>query len=191
MEAGADAIGLVFAHDSPRRIDPAQAGRIVADLPPMVTAVGVFRDQSPAEAASIADRVGAQVVQVHGRFDESDAASIGRRVIRAVRFDEATIGEALDRLRRRDEVTAVLVDGSVGGGGEAFDWSALARHRDAFAKRLIVAGGLSPENVGEAIGALRPFAVDVTSGVEAATGRKDPALIRAFCKAVRDADAGG
>jgi phosphoribosylanthranilate isomerase len=116
-------------------------------------------------------------------------------VIKAVRFDPATIRAELELWGDVEEVDAILIDGSAGGKGVAFDWSALA---DAVGgpgapkveKPLFLAGGLTPENVGAAIRAVRPFAVDVSSGVERERGKKDHALISAFCAAVRQADAG-
>ena len=112
----------------------------------------------------------------------------GPRVIRGIRFDAATISAELARWDALDEVEAILVDGSAGGEGEVFAWEALAEPMASVATPVIIAGGLHPGNVGEAIRACRPFAVDVSSGVESSPGVKDVAKIRAFCAAVREAD---
>ena len=114
----------------------------------------------------------------------------GPDVIKAVRFDPATIAAELERWGALDEVAAILIDGSAGGLGVAFDWSQLAPHLESCPKEIILAGGLTPDNVGSAIRACHPWAVDVSSGVERAKGAKDPALIEAFCDAVREADRG-
>lgn len=113
----------------------------------------------------------------------------GPGVIRAVRFRAEAVERDLRRWDAVEEVDAILVDGSAGGAGEAFDWHALAPLIRAVSKPIIIAGGLTPENVGEAIGACRPYAVDVSSGVESSPGVKDHAKIAAFCEAVRRADA--
>jgi phosphoribosylanthranilate isomerase len=111
-------------------------------------------------------------------------------VIKAVRFEPATIVEELDRWDAIEEVAAILVDGSAGGHGESFEWSSLTPHLERTSKPIVLAGGLTPANVGDAIRAVRPFAVDVSSGVERERGVKDPELIRQFCEAVRAADRG-
>ena len=103
--------------------------------------------------------------------------------------DPETIAERLRHYDAFDEVNAILIDGSAGGEGIAFDWDQLTPHLEGITTPIILAGGLTPENVGKAIKAVRPFAVDVSSGVERSRGEKDPELIRAFCKAVVRADA--
>ncbi|MEC9374360.1 MAG: phosphoribosylanthranilate isomerase [Planctomycetota bacterium] len=189
VEAGADALGFVFVHKSPRFIEPRDAWRLFASLPPFVHTVGLFKD------ASLDDYIAAEEIcptdygQLHGHENEELVRACGPRIIKAVRFDPATIERQLARWAAIEEVDAILVDGSEGGEGTAFDWEALAKAKQAAAnKPLILAGGLTPQNVGEAIRAVRPFAVDVSSGVESAPGVKDPALIRAFCEAVRADD---
>ncbi|TVS08458.1 MAG: N-(5'-phosphoribosyl)anthranilate isomerase, partial [Phycisphaerales bacterium] len=116
----------------------------------------------------------------------------GPQLIKSVKFNEATIDEELQRWEEVDEVDTILVDGSAGGEGVAFDWSLLnaAIERTGVRKPIVLAGGLTPENVGGAIRAVRPWAVDVSSGVERERGVKDTGLIEAFCRAVREADAG-
>jgi phosphoribosylanthranilate isomerase len=187
-DAGADAIGLVFAAGSPRQLDVATAVSILDALPPLVLAVAVFRNQP---SAAIASWPGV-CVQLHGEESERDAlaartatAWMPRIVIRGFKFDEAAV-------RRWDccpHVAALLIDGTTAGGGEAFDHRRLASLMPQLRKPVILAGGLTAENVGAAIHAVRPFGVDVSSGVESSRGVKEAGLIREFCTAVREADA--
>jgi phosphoribosylanthranilate isomerase len=186
VESGADAIGLVFAEDSPRRIDATLAEEIRAALTPFVDAVGVFRSRTIEDDAVLL-RWRGEWCQVHGDADEQTLAKLaegGRAVIRGFRFDR----DAVDRWERCAAVKVLLIDGSAGGEGRSFDHNALAGMRDRIRKPIILAGGLTPGNVGEAIRSLRPYAVDVSSGVESSPGVKDPELVRAFCEAVRRAD---
>jgi phosphoribosylanthranilate isomerase len=184
-EAGADAIGLVFAEGSPRRVTLDQAGEIVRATPAFVTTVGLFVDAAPQTVLDAKRSCGLSTAQLHGSEAEDEATACGPGVIKAIRFDGATIERELRRWSRVGAVSAILVDGSSGGAGTAFDWAALARVRDAATKPIILAGGLHPENVEEAIRVVRPFAVDVSSGVERERGEKSPALITAFCDAAR------
>lgn len=184
IDAGADAIGLVFARNSPRSIDTETARRIVHVLPPMVTAVSVFATgDGPLDDGLDADAPA--WCQVHGDVDEETLERIAarRRVARGFRFDP----EAVRRWHACESVSALLVDGSAGGAGTAFDHDALAAIMPELRKPVILAGGLTPDNVGAAIAAVRPYAVDVSSGVESAPGVKDESLVRAFCAAVRGA----
>lgn len=192
-EAGADAIGFILVPGLPRTVEPETAASIMYGLPPMVNSVGVVRDLSVADFADLEQRCPCELMQLHGGEDDKTVASCGPGVIKGIRFDQATIAGELRRWSRLPEVSAVLVDGSSGGAGVAFEW---ARLTEALAdvplpKPVIVAGGLTPDNVGDAIRACRPWAVDVSSGVESAPGVKDHGAIRAFCEAVRDADASG
>jgi len=180
-EAGADLVGVVRVPGTPRYVDAETAESIRVALPPGAEPVAVFRNQSP---EAILGWTGTWV-QLHG--DESpDDARLPRRVIKAVEPDAAVI----DRWRRSGIAAGLLVDGPVPGSGLPFDPSALddlhpmIRHQSP----IIYAGGLTPENVGEVIRRVRPWAVDVSSGVESARGVKDAARIEAFCRAVRAAD---
>ena len=130
-------------------------------------------------------------MQLHGDEDERTVKACGPGVIKAIRFDPATIVSELRRWSRLAEVDAVLVDGPNAGSGETLDWGALAAAHTQVAvpKPLVLAGGLNPENVAEAIRVVRPFAVDVSSGVESEPGVKDAQKIHEFCAAVRAADA--
>ncbi len=187
VEAGADAIGLVFAPGSPRLIDTATARRILDTLPPMVTPVAVFEARGGFDDGLVARSPA--WCQVHGEVEEDEVALLAsrRRVARGFRF---TV-EAVQRWAACDGVSALLVDGSAGGAGTTFDHDALARLMPGLRKPVILAGGLTPDNVGDAIRTVRPYAVDVSSGVESAPGVKDEGLVRAFCEAVRAEDRGG
>lgn len=189
VDAGADALGFVFVEKSPRFIRPKQAWPLVASLPPMVTSVGLFQNHDLDRFIEIEETCPTALSQLHGEEPVNLVRDCGPGVIKSVQFDERTIREKLELWNRIDEVDAILIDGSPGGEGTSFPWAALAEHLDGITKPIILAGGLTPDNVAEAIGAVRPYAVDVSSGVESARGVKDPARIRAFCDAVRARDA--
>lgn len=189
VEAGVDALGFVFAKGSPRTIDPEQAWEIVTFLPPFISKVGLMVNPSLEEFDTIREAFPFDFAQLHGLESESLVSDCGPWIIKAIRFNSATIEEDLRRWSLVDDVDALLIDGSSGGQGDTLDWETLARVKDACDHPLILAGGLTPKNVGEAIRIVRPFAVDVSSGVEIERGVKDPALMVEFCQAVREADA--
>jgi len=189
-DSGADAIGLVFVPGSPRVIDPAKAWDIVRTLPPFMASVGLFRNATVDQYIETEQRCPTDYGQLHGDEPEEVVQQCGPRVIKAIRFDGATIEQDLARWSAIEEVDAVMVDGGAGGEGVALDWEALARAGHASAKPLILAGGLTPQNVGDAVRIVRPFAVDVSSGVESSPGVKDLEKIEAFCAAVQEADRG-
>lgn len=189
-ECGADAVGLVFAEGSPRRVTPDEAWAVASVLPPFVMTVGLFVDADPSAIIEVGERCPFDYVQLHGSESESDARECGCRIIKAIRFEAATIEADFARWNEVDEVRALLIDGGAGGEGRTLDWEALARVKELCAHPIILAGGLKPENVAEAIRIVRPWGVDVSSGVERARGKKDPRLIAAFCEAVRAADRG-
>lgn len=192
-DAGADAVGLVFVQASPRYVEVAAAHAIATSLPPFVEPIGLFVDEDPYDVLSIGDQVTINTVQLHGNETIESFATMWEdrfRVIKAIAFD----AQRLRRLRGERALSAVLVDappkaGLTGGSGDRFDWHALGRIDPAQGHPVILAGGLTPENVGEAIRIVRPYAVDVSSGVESSRGVKDVGLIKAFCDAVREADA--
>ena len=186
VEAGADAVGLVFHPGSPRFVTAERAAQLTRTLPPYVTPVGLFVNAAQAEVERILALVPALVLQFHG--DESPEAcnAFGRPYLRAARM--APGFDLLDFARRFSEAQGLLLDAHVeafGGSGKVFDWSLVPR---GVPHRLVLSGGLHAGNVGSGIRELRPWAVDVSSGVESARGVKDAAAIHAFCDAVREAD---
>ncbi len=188
--AGADAVGFVFHKPSPRYLSPDAAWELSQALPAFVTSVGLFVDASVDDFCEVEEQCPTILTQLHGSEDEDTVSQCGPGIIKAVRFDEATIDAELARWGDAEDVAAILVDGSAGGEGKAFDWAALAPRVRTCDKPIIIAGGLTPQNVGEAIRVVRPYGVDVSSGVERKPGLKDPALIEALCRAVQRADAG-
>lgn len=185
--AGADAIGLVFYPSSRRVVDATLAKAIVAALPPFVTVVGLFVDAAPATIRSVLDTVSLDLLQFHGDETPEMCRQFGRPYLKAVRMRPGVTLAAV--AERYADATGLLVDtyrpGSPGGTGETFDWKLLPR---SLPLPLILAGGLTPENVGDAVRAVRPWAVDVSGGVEAASGGKSPDRVAAFMRGTRDAD---
>lgn len=208
-ELGADAVGFIFA-ESKRQVTSAQVAAITPHLPGSVEKVGVFCSHDAEEIAGIALGTGLDTVQLHGGLDENLLETVAQRLSGKVKIiqtlhwniEQSAAGSAgespahqlkanLERIAAMGTVDRVLIDskvGSAGGGtGVAYDWAAA---RAAFASapdtlQLIVAGGLRPMNVATAIAELKPWGVDVSSGVEASPGRKDPALVEAFLKSAR------
>ncbi|AGA25946.1 phosphoribosylanthranilate isomerase [Singulisphaera acidiphila] len=193
--AGADWVGLNFHPGSPRRVDPALAAEIVAALPRTTEAVGLFVDRPPDEVAALADRIGLGIVQLHGQEPPEDLGRLGHlRLVRAFRIGSAdAVAAMVAYLRRAEDLgrgpDEVLVDAYVpgcdGGTGQA-----IADHLFPLLPplpRLILAGGLTPENVAERVARVRPWMVDVASGVESAPGQKDPDRVVAFIQAARSA----
>ncbi|MDU9393658.1 phosphoribosylanthranilate isomerase [Pseudomonas sp. zfem002] len=185
-EAGADAIGLVFYAKSPRAVNVQQAREIIAALPPFVTTVGLFVNASRCELNEILEAVPLDLLQFHGDETPADCEGYNRPWIKALRVRPGDDLEAACKLYAR--ASGILLDtyvaGVPGGTGEAFDWALVPEH---LSKPIILAGGLSPANVGAAIAQVRPWAVDVSGGVEQAKGIKDPERIQAFLAAVRQA----
>ncbi|MDQ2068924.1 phosphoribosylanthranilate isomerase [Natronospira bacteriovora] len=182
-EAGADAIGLVFHERSPRHLDPDRAARIIAATPAFVTVVGLFMNPERRQLETLLQILPLELLQFHGRESGAFCRSFGRRYIKAVGMSgnpdmDSIAGEYGD-------AAALLVDSHAGdrdgGSGETFDWSRWPEVPD---RRLILAGGLNPGNVGQAIRELRPWGVDVSSGVESAPGRKDPEKMQQFIQEV-------
>lgn len=191
VEAGADALGFMFYPPSKRNISAAAARSIIASLPPFVSRVGVFVDATEKQIRDTATEAGIDTVQLHG----SETPEFCRRlhpysVIKAFRVRGP---ESLEELTRYSDVPWLLDSfstGALGGTGKTFDWD-LAASAVKRGGRVILAGGLSSSNVAEAIRAVRPWAVDVSSGVESTPGRKDPALVSDFVRAVRSAETAG
>lgn len=186
IEAGVDAIGLVFYAKSPRNVTLQQARLIIAALPPFVTTVGLFVDASRCELGEILDAVPLDLLQFHGDETPDDCDGYHRPYIKALRVKPGD--DITAQVARYKHASGVLLDtyvpGVPGGTGEAFDWSLVPDNLD---KPVILAGGLTAENVAQAIAQVRPYAVDVSGGVEQAKGIKDAEMIRAFMQAVRAA----
>jgi phosphoribosylanthranilate isomerase len=186
VESGADAIGLVFYAPSPRSVTAEQAAELAALVPPFVTTVGLFVNARPDLVHSVLARVPLQLLQFHGDEREADCARYGRAWIKAARMQAGT--DLLEFCALHPGASGVLLDAFVegyGGGGKVFDWSLIPA---GLARRLILSGGLDVDNVVEAVQRVRPWAVDVSSGVESAKGIKDAARIAAFIAGVRRAD---
>lgn len=189
-QAGADAIGLVFAAGSPRRLAIDQAAAIRASLPAFVACVALFMDQPADEVTHIIRAVQPDLLQFHGSESEAHCAAFGRPWIKAVGLGggEAVAPDAYAG------ANGILLDGhaagAAGGSGQRFDWGRIAAWQAARPARspVIVAGGLTPDNVGGLVKQCRPWGVDVSSGVESAPGVKDHAKVHAFIEAVRRVD---
>jgi phosphoribosylanthranilate isomerase len=185
-EAGADAVGLIFA-ESPRRVNDEEARRISLGLPESVMRVGVFVDEEPAEILRISREVGLDIAQLHGEETSEDVTAIrqgGVKVMKALRVRDAGSLEALDRY----EADLILLDAyserARGGTGQRFDWKAAksSTGRD----NIVISGGLGPENVREAIEFFEPYGVDASSSLEDGPGRKNGERVRRFVLAARD-----
>lgn len=186
---GADAVGLVFYSPSPRHVDIERARAVVAALPPFVSTVGLFVDADPEQVREVLTRTRIDLLQFHGDETPDYCAAFGRAYIKAVRMKPET---DLARVARDYGAAAgLLLDAddpqAKGGTGRGFDW-ALAETLSAFALPVILAGGLNPSNVGEGLRRLRPYGVDVSSGVEAAKGVKDANKMAAFINEVQQFD---
>ncbi len=185
-EAGADAIGLVFYAGSPRAVTVRQARTILAALPPFVTSVGLFVDMPRAELEAILAVLPLDLLQFHGDETPADCAGYSRSYIKALRVKSGD--DIAAQVERYGDAAGILLDtfvpGVPGGTGEAFDWSLVPA---GLKKPIILAGGLTPDNVPAAIERVRPYAVDVSGGVEAGKGIKDAQKVRAFVQAVRAA----
>lgn len=178
VAAGADAVGLVFHRSSPRYVEPERAAVLCRSVPAFVTVVGLFLDEEPDWVRQVVDAVPLELLQFHGTETPAYCQSFGRRYIKALGMGA---GDALADLNGHDEAVGILVDahapGEQGGTGQRLDWT---RIPDLGDRPWVLAGGLNPANVAEAVRTARPYAVDVSSGVEASPGVKDPEKINAF-----------
>jgi len=181
---GADAVGFIFA-PSPRQVTPQVVERIIHRLPREILTVGVFRDEAPKRVVEITNGIGLRAAQLHGMESAADTRHVAERIPLTIKAfpaghpDVARSGEF--------GAQAVLVDGKSPGSGEVFEWRLAEGVVDP--SRLIVSGGLNADNVGDAISHLHPFGVDVSTGVEASPGLKDPQKVRAFVAAAKRAAA--
>jgi phosphoribosylanthranilate isomerase len=185
-ELGVDALGLVFTPRSRRRVELATAAAIRRALPPFVAAVALFMDDEPGWIAQVIDAVQPDLLQFHGSETAEFTGAFARPYLKAVPM--ASVGDVAAYAAQHPAAAGFLLDshatGTAGGSGAAFDWTRVPRD---FGRPLLLAGGLDAHNVAQAIALARPYAVDVSSGVEAAPGVKDAAKMRAFVDAVRAA----
>lgn len=187
VDAGADAIGLVFYADSPRNVSVAKAAEIAKQIPAFVSVVGLFVNADPAFIEAVLAVVDLDVLQFHGDETPQQCAAFSRPFIKAIRVKPQT--NLLQCAKDYSSAKALLLDayaeGVAGGTGQAFDWTLVpAGIKEQGLPALILAGGLNADNVGQAITQLRPYAVDVSGGVESSKGIKDAAKITRFMQAV-------
>ena len=187
MGAGADAIGLVFFAASPRCVTLKRAADLAQRLSPFVTPVGLFVNAAASEVQAAIEAVPNLLLQFHGDETAAFCASFGRPYLRAARMSASF--DLIDFARQHASAQALLLDAQIegfGGGGKVFDWSLIPSD---VPRPVVLSGGLHAGNVIQGILQVRPWAVDVSSGVESSRGLKDAAAIRRFCEAVREADA--
>jgi len=187
VAAGADALGFVFYDKSPRNIAPQRAAELLRALPPFVTSVGLFVDPSEGMVREVLAQVPLDVLQFHGDESPEFCAQFGRPYLKAIRVRPGVdLVECASRYAAAQGLLLdAYVDGVQGGTGESFDWALIPRE---LSLPVILSGGLHPANVALAVRAVRPYAVDVSSGVEASKGIKDAAKVAAFIKEVKNVD---
>ena len=179
VDLGADALGFIFVSSSPRYIQPTIASNIIKELPPFITTVGVFVDPSEEEISSVIQQSGITSVQLHGNESPQFCTKMQITVIKAFRVDKNFQVSGLSKYEVSSFLLDTYVEGSLGGTGKTFDWKTAIEAKKI--GKIILAGGLHPENIVEAIQVVQPYAVDVNSGVEQAPGRKDrEKLVRLF-----------
>jgi phosphoribosylanthranilate isomerase len=174
---GADALGFIFHEASPRNISVPLARQIVSTLPPFVTTVGVFVNATIDRVREVRQQAGLDLVQLHGDESPETVSALGPSVIKAIRIKGAESFDGIERYEPRAFLLDAHDDAVYGGSGLKFDWD-LAQWVDEVP--VLIAGGLTPDNVAEAIRVTRPYGVDVSTGVEAEPGRKDPVKLQAF-----------
>lgn len=186
VQHGCDAIGLVFYAKSPRHVSIEQAARIVATLPPFVSAVGLFVDAAPEEVQNVLAKVGLDLLQFHGDESPQACRQFGVPYLKAIRVkpDTNLLQCASDYADARALLLDTYSEGMAGGTGKMFDWKLIP---PSLSSSIVLAGGLNAENVGDAIRQVRPYAVDVSGGVELSKGIKDASKIAAFMRGVVDA----
>ncbi|VAW70795.1 Phosphoribosylanthranilate isomerase [hydrothermal vent metagenome] len=198
---GADAIGLVFYKKSPRYIDPEQAQAIIKCLPPYVTVVGLFVNESTEQVKRISQQLGLDLLQFHGDESLADCEAAEQAYVKAIRIqDEQSLPSAI---KQYQSAQSLLVDSyhldTYGGTGQSFDWQLLLNENSQSLSNdsetlknipIVLAGGLNPANVSQAIQAIGPWAVDVSSGVESSPGVKNELLIKEFIEGVANVNAG-
>lgn len=181
---GADALGFIFVPDTPRYIEPEDAKRIISDLPPFIITVGVFADVLPEVILQTVETCGLNALQLHGSETPEYCSEInGPKLIKAFRIKDRNSLSSIPAYRVSAYLLDTYVKGKKGGTGETFNWDLAAEAKKY--GRIIVAGGLTPENAAQAIKHVRPYAVDVGSGVEASPGKKDHSKVKAFIENIR------
>ena len=183
-EAGADMIGLNFYEKSPRHLSLATAAEISRALPPFVLRVGVFVNPEESQVVEAIAACGLNLLQFHGDEESNFCTQFGLMSVKALRVRDAESLQTLENFNTDAFLLDAYSKSGLGGTGEKFNWN-LAVAAQKFGKPIFLAGGLSPENVADAVKQVRPFAVDVSSGVESAPGKKDAAKVRAFIASVR------
>ncbi|MBA5865859.1 MAG: phosphoribosylanthranilate isomerase [Nitrospira sp. CR1.3] len=187
VTAGVDALGFVFYRKSPRYVEPVVAKQIIATLPTMVTPVGLFVNEELKVVRDLMDDCGIALAQLHGDETAAYCLELARPVLKAIRVRDRGSFLALAEFQGRAGVRGFILDTyaeeAYGGTGRVMDWTLAAEA--AKAAVILLAGGLTPDNVGEAIRTVRPYGVDVSSGVESVPGKKDPQKVRAFVQAAR------
>ena len=187
VKAGADALGFIFYDKSPRYIQANVARQIIAQLPPFILPVGVFVNEETERVRDIVDKCGLALAQLHGDETPAYCESLSRPIMKGIRLKDRGSFLALAELKGRAEVRGFVIDAfsesAYGGTGQTVDWELAAEA--AKAAPILLAGGLTPENVGEAIQKVQPYGVDVSSGVEASPGKKDHQKIQAFISAAK------
>ena len=187
IDAGADALGFNFVPDTPRYLkDTKAAAKIIEQLPPFITTVGLFVNADPELIQLIADKCQLDMLQLHGDESPQFCQGFNRRVIKAVRVKDESSCSHLSDYHVSGYLLDTYVKGELGGTGVAFDWRLAVKAKQY--GRIVLAGGLNPDNVGSAVQQVRPYGVDVSSRVEASPGRKDPVKVMAFIQNVREAD---
>jgi len=183
-QLGADALGFIFYRESKRYIDPEIAKRIISSLPPFVTTVGVFVNQSLDEIIAIKDKTGIDAAQLHGDETPQFCSSVPLKVIKAIRVKDDLDEHGVAQYPVQAILFDTYSDVEYGGTGKSFNWEIL---KDiSISGEIILSGGLSPDNVAEAVRTVRPYAVDVSSGVEATPGKKDHMKLRKFIEAIKN-----
>ena len=187
IDAGADALGFNFVPDTPRYLkDTKAAAKIIEQLPPFITTVGLFVNAAPEVIQAIADECHLDMLQLHGDESPQFCRGLNRRVIKAVRVKDESSCSHLSDYRVSGYLLDTYVKGAMGGTGVAFDWRLAVKAKQY--GQVILAGGLNPDNVGAAVQQVRPYGVDVSSGVEVSPGRKDLVKVQTFIRNVKEVD---
>lgn len=187
VAAGADALGFIMYRKSPRFVEPTIVRAIIAGLPPFVLPIGVFVNEEADRVRTLMDECGLALAQLHGDESASYCQNLGRPALKALRLKDRGTFLALAEFQGRAHVRGFLIDAfseqAYGGTGQTVDWTLAAEA--ARSAPILLAGGLTPSNVAEAIRQVHPYGVDVSSGVEERPGKKDPAKVKAFMDAAR------